>query len=153
MSMIFKGKTIVFTLFLLTAVLGALFIYFGPKAIETNPGVLHLGIRYSDEFSVDFTRFPKGGPGAVLEIFDAQEQLIARYENLTMGRNLIPISTEKFKNQRYTLKISAPTYESITIKANNNERVLRPINSQQKLDNLIFEPNLIGIRLRALNAL
>ena len=58
-----------------------------------------------------------------------------------------------YSKQRYTLKISAPSYESITIKANNNERVLRPINSQQKLDNLIFEPNLIGIRLRSLNAL
>ena len=56
MSMIFKGKIIVFTLFLLTTVMGALFIYFGPKAIETNPGVLHLGIRYSDEFSVDFPK-------------------------------------------------------------------------------------------------
>ena len=153
MSMIFKGKIIVFTLFLLTAVMGALFIYFGPKAIETNPGVLHLGIRYSDEFSVDFSRFPKGGPGAVLEIFDAKEQLIDRYENLPMGRNLIPISIGKFKNQRYTLKISAHSYESIMIKANNEERVFRPAASQEQLDNLIFKPNLIGIRLRALNGL
>ena len=88
-----------------------------------------------------------------MEIFGAQEQLIDRYENLPMGRNLIPISIEKFKNQQYTLKISAHSYESVMIKANNEERVFRPAASQEKLDNLIFKPNLIGIRLRALNGL
>ena len=66
--MMFSGKFVVFSLIVLTGIVGALFIYMGPKALQTNPGVFHIGIRYADEFGIEFTRYPKGGPGATLEI-------------------------------------------------------------------------------------
>ena len=147
MSMIFKGKYIVFSLFLLTAIIGASFIYLGPKALQTNPGVLHLGIRYADEFSIDFTRFPKGGPGAVLEIYDENQVLIDRYENLSMGRNLIPIDPEKFKHRLYSFHISAPSYKSVQIEVQNQNRILSAINNHTEKENVLIEPNLLGVRL------
>ena len=47
--MIIRGKYVVFSLMLLTTIVGALFVYLGPKTLKTSPGVLHLGVRYSDE--------------------------------------------------------------------------------------------------------
>ena len=79
MSMMFNGKFVVLSLFVLTGIVGALFVYIGPKALQTNPGVFHLGIRYADEFSMEFTRHPKGGPGALLEIIDSMGQTIERF--------------------------------------------------------------------------
>ena len=145
--MIFKGKHIVFSLFLLTAIIGASFIYFGPKALQTNPGVLHLGIRYADEFSIDFTRFPKGGPGAVLEIYDQNRILIDRHENLSMGRNLIPIDPKKFKDTLYSLHISSPSYKSVYIEVQNQNRILSARNNHTEKENVLIEPNLLGVRL------
>ena len=103
--MLFSGKFIVFALIVLTGVVGALFIFMGPKALQTNPGVFHLGIRYADEFGIEFTRYPKGGPGAVLEIIDSKGQIVERFDGLVMGRNLIPIDTNKFQENTYRLKI------------------------------------------------
>lgn len=148
--MIFKGKHIVFFLFLLTAAIGAMFIYLGPKAIQSNPGVLHLGIRYSDEFTVDFTRFPKGGPGAVLEIYDLSGQIVQQHRDLSMGRNLIPIHSEKYKDHLYTIKISAPSYKSVRIQAQNIHRTLIPAEDFVESEQILFEPNLIGVRLKPL---
>ena len=52
MSMMFNGKFVVLSLFVLTGIVGALFVYIGPKALQTNPGVFHLGIRYADEYGM-----------------------------------------------------------------------------------------------------
>ena len=155
--MMFSGKFVVFALIVLTSVVGALFIYIGPKAIETNPGVFHLGIRYADEFGVEFTRYPKGGPGAVLEVMNLEGQLIERFEGLVMGRNLIPIETSKFHEDRYNLKVSAKDYYPQIIPAVLNNKTFSPTTDakalNQDVENLksdydfSFRDNLLGVRL------
>ena len=59
MSMIFNGKFIVICLFLATSCIGFMFIRLGPTALKSSPGVFHLGIRYADETSISFTKYPK----------------------------------------------------------------------------------------------
>ena len=155
--MIFSGKFVVFSLIVLTSAIGALFIYMGPKALETNPGVFHLGIRYADEFGIEFTRYPKGGPGAVLEIIDSTGQLIERFDGLVMGRNLIPIDSSKFQEDIYRLKISAKDYYSQTITAELEGKIFSPtvdvltLNQEQddfsERYDFSFRDNLLGVRL------
>ena len=99
--MMFSGKFVVFSLIVLTGIVGALFIYMGPKALQTNPGVFHIGIRYADEFGIEFTRYPKGGPGATLEIINSEGELIGRFDKLVMGRNLIPIDSTQYSAGNY----------------------------------------------------
>ena len=149
MSMIFKGKYIVFSLFLLTTIFGALFIYMGPRVLETSPGVLQLGIRYSDEFSVAFTQYPKGGPGATLEIFDAGGQLIHSHKKLSIGRNLIPIYRNLNDHEIYTFKISAENYATVVIEAENEGRLFKPTEDQKIPAGVSFKPNLLGLKLQA----
>ena len=157
MSMMFSGKFVVFALIILTGVVGALFIYIGPKALETNPGVFHLGIRYADEFGIEFTRYPKGGPGAVLEIINSKGEIIEQFEGLVMGRNLIPIDSTKFPESNYRLKISANDYHSQIIPAQLENKTFLPTADattlNQSLDNpnavydFSFRDNLLGVRL------
>lgn len=147
MSMIFKGKYIVFSLFLLTSIFGSLFIYMGPKVLETSPGVLQLGIRFSDEFSVAFTQHPKGGPGASLEIFDSEGRLIASHTKLIVGRNLIPIDQDLYNSQIYTFKISSPGYETVILKAENDSRLFNPLDGCEMPNDVSFKPNLLGMKL------
>jgi hypothetical protein len=146
--MIFKGKYIVFSLFLLTSIFGSLFIYMGPKVLETSPGVLQLGIRFSDEFSVAFTQHPKGGPGASLEIFDSSGRLIDSHTKLIVGRNLIPIDQDLYNNQIYTFKISSPGYETVILKAENDSRLFKPLEGYEMPHDVSFKPNLLGMKLQ-----
>jgi hypothetical protein len=157
MSMMFSGKFVVFALIILTSVVGALFIYMGPKALKTNPGVFHLGIRYADEFGIEFTRYPKGGPGAVLEIINSKGQSIERFEGLVMGRNLIPIDGTKFPDKTYSLKISANDYHAQIIPAQLENKTFSPTADAATLNESLDDPNanydfsfrdnLLGVRL------
>ena len=152
-----SGKLIVLALIILTGVVGAMFIYIGPKALQTNPGVFHLGIRYADEFGIEFTRYPKGGPGAVLEIIDSNSQIVDRFDGLVMGRNLIPIDTTKFQENTYFLKISSNDYYSQIIPANLKNKTFSPttdaieLNNDQSVSDTYFDfsfrDNLLGVRL------
>lgn len=127
MSMMFKGKFVVLALVLLTAVVGALFVTLGPKALKTSPGVFHLGIRYADELSMDFTRHPKGGPGARLQIFDAEGRQVLEQLDLPIGRNLIPLNREQLiEGADYLLQIDAEAYTSLYIPATLSGRSLNP---------------------------
>lgn len=155
--MIFSGKFIVFALIVLTSVVGALFIYMGPKALQTNPGVFHLGIRYADEFGMEFTRYPKGGPGAILEIVDSKGIMIERFERLIIGRNLIPIDITKYPEDTYNLKISANDYHTQIIPAQLKNKTFSPLADASTLNqrqddssnyyDFSFKDNLLGIRL------
>ena len=152
-----SGKLIVLALVILTCIVGALFVYIGPKALETHPGVFHLGIRFADEFGIEFTRYPKGGPGAVLEIIDSKGQIVERFDGLVMGRNLIPIDTIKFQENTYRLKISSNDYRTQVIPAHLKNKTFSPtadatmLNLRQNTSDtqydFSFRDNLLGVRL------
>ncbi len=157
MSMMFNGKFVVLSLFVLTGIVGALFVYIGPKALQTNPGVFHLGIRYADEFGMEFTRHPKGGPGALLEIIDSLGQTIERFEGLVIGRNLIPIDASRLSQDSYLLRVSANGYHQQVIPAKLINKTLSPTMDSMTLNedsesiedfyDFTFKDNLLGIRL------
>ena len=155
--MMFSGKFIVFLLIVLTGIVGALFIYIGPKALQTNPGVFHLGIRYADEFGIEFTRYPKGGPGATLEIISSKGELIGRFDKLIIGRNLIPIDSTQYSAGNYLLRISANDYQLQSIPAQLENKTFSPTSDAQTLNqennsqdiyyDFSFRDNLLGVRL------
>lgn len=157
--MMFSGKFVVFSLIVLTGIVGALFIYMGPKALQTNPGVFHLGIRYADEFGIEFTRYPKGGPGATLEIINSEGELIGRFDKLLMGRNLIPIDigSTQYTEGDYMLRISANDYQIQCIPAQLEHKTFLPIFDAPTLNqenrnkstyyDFSFRDNLLGVRL------
>ena len=155
--MMFSGKFIVFLLIVLTGIVGALFIYIGPKALQTNPGVFHLGIRYADEFGIEFTRYPKGGPGATLEIISSKGELIGRFDKLIIGRNLIPIDSTQYSAGNYLLRISANDYQLQSIPAQLEHKTFSPTSDAQTLNqennsqdiyyDFSFRDNLLGVRL------
>lgn len=155
--MMFSGKFVVFSLIVLTGIVGALFIYMGPKALQTNPGVFHIGIRYADEFGIEFTRYPKGGPGATLEIISSEGELIGRFDKLVMGRNLIPIDSTQYSAGNYLLRISANDYQVQSIPAQLEHKTFAPTSHastlNQENDNkdiyydFSFRDNLLGVRL------
>ena len=155
--MMFSGKFVVFSLIVLTGIVGALFIYMGPMALKTNPGVFHLGIRYADEFGIEFTRYPKGGPGATLEIINSKGELIGRFDKLVMGRNLIPIDSTKYKEGTYRLRISANDYQVQIIPAQLEHKTFSPTSDALTLNqgnhntgtyyDFSFRENLLGVRL------
>ena len=153
----FNGKYIVYSLFCLTGIVGALFIYLGPKTLQTNPGVFHLGIRYADEFGIEFTRYPKGGPGATLEIICPKGELVGRFDKLVMGRNLIPIDSTQYVAGNYLLRVSATDYQVQSIPAQLEHKTFSPTSDattlNQENDNtgtyydFSFRDNLLGVRL------
>lgn len=155
--MMFSGKFVVFSLIVLTGIVGALFIYMGPKALQTNPGVFHLGIRYADEFGIEFTRYPKGGPGATLEILSSKGELLGLFDELVMGRNLIPIDSAKFPEGTYRLRISANDYQVQSIPAQLEHKTFLPTSDASTLNqengnkdiyyDFSFRDNLLGVRL------
>ena len=155
--MMFSGKFVVFSLIVLTGIVGALFIYMGPKALQTNPGVFHLGIRYADEFGIEFTRYPKGGPGATLEIISSEGKLIGRFDKLVMGRNLIPIDSTQYSAGNYLLRISANDYQVQSIPAQLEHKTFSPTSDASTLNqengnkdiyyDFSFRDNLLGVRL------
>ena len=155
--MMFSGKFVVFSLIVLTGIVGTLFIYMGPKALQTNPGVFHLGIRYADEFGIEFTRYPKGGPGATLEIISSKGELIGRFDKLIIGRNLIPIDSTQYSSGNYLLRISANDYQLQSIPAQLENKTFSPTSDAQTLNqennsqdiyyDFSFRDNLLGVRL------
>lgn len=164
MSMMFNGKFVVLSLVLLTAAVGALFVGLGPKALKTSPGVFHLGIRYADELSVDFTRHPKGGPGARLQIFDTEGRQVLEQGAMRIGRNLIPLDRERLiEHADYLLQIDAEGYQRLCIPATLSGRNLQPAPEQSikwvslgwnhansdspERSDYRFEANLLGVRL------
>ena len=103
---ILKGNHVVAALIILTCTVGGLFIVLGPKATEKNPGVLHVGIRFADERSIEFTRFSLGGPGARIEFINNKGVVMYHYDNLKIGRNLVPIEPDNLPSGRYLARLS-----------------------------------------------
>tara|TARA_X000000368_G_scaffold323959_1_gene261023 strand:+ start:127 stop:645 length:519 start_codon:yes stop_codon:yes gene_type:complete len=150
--MIIRGKYVVLSLFALTFFVGAFFVFLGPKALNTSPGVLHLGIRYSDERSVDFTRHPKGGPNAKLIVSDLNGKVINVYDYLKLGRNLIPIKQNIYTNHTdVRLLLVADGYKAIALDAMIIGRTIKPKENNKILvkNDAKYEPNeIISKRIR-----
>ncbi|MFP4166120.1 MAG: hypothetical protein ACLFUF_03015 [Opitutales bacterium] len=139
------GRYVVIVLLLLTAIAGGLFIYLGPRATEKRPGVLHLGIRYTNERSVDFLRYGKEGPPARIAFIDKDGKAVRAVDKLERGRNLVPIG--ELPAGPYTARISAPGYEAKRIPVEIEARVLRPAPGFSGSANAHADRNMIGVRL------
>ena len=86
-----RGPFVVVLLLTLTGVVGTLFIALGPQATERSPGVIHVGVRYANEMSIEFNRYGKTGPGATIELIASGGGIAYTFENLKIGRNLVPL--------------------------------------------------------------
>ncbi len=139
-----KGKYVVFTLFLLTGIVGALFILLGPRATERSPGVLHLGVRYADEMTIAFTQYPKGGPGAMLELLNAAGEKVFAFENLKIGRNLVPI--QGIPTGDYTARLTAPGYRTRELPVRIEGRMLNEIRGVEYARGTMADYNMIGVQ-------
>ena len=140
MSMIFNGKFIVICLFLATSCIGFMFIRLGPTALKSSPGVFHLGIRYADETSISFTKYPKGGPGANLILKDINDKTIDIFGDLKTGRNIIPIKkTFLADHEIIKITIESKDYKPFAILAKINEGIISPLNADEKILSSGFE--------------
>lgn len=142
----FKGKYAVISLVVLTGLVGTLFIVMGPQATEKSPGVLHVGVRYLDESSIRFSQYPKSGPGAVIEFIDTEGQVVYQFENLKIGRNLVPIEPDNIPSGNYTARISAQDYQTVELPVVIEGRMLNPPQDATFPLNTHADYNMIGVR-------
>ena len=139
-----KGGLVVALLLLLTGIVGTLFIVLGPQATEKSPGVIHIGVRYANESSLEFNRYGKNGPGATIEIVAPDGKVACTHENLQIGRNLIPL--EDIPNGHYMARLSAPGYVSRELPIIVEGRMINPPKDAKLEDGSIADYNLIGVR-------
>ena len=139
-----KGGLVVALLVLLTGIVGMLFIVLGPKATEKSPGVVHVGIRYSNEMSLQFNQYGKSGPGAKIEIVNPQGEVVYTHENLQIGRNLMPL--QDIDNGPYTARLSAPGYQQREVPIIVEGRMINPPKDIELEKGLFADYNEIGVR-------
>ena len=139
-----KGVLVVTLLILLTGIVGTLFIVLGPKATEASPGVVHIGIRYSDEMSIAFNQHGKTGPGAQIEIVSPLGEIVYTHENLQIGRNLMPL--QDIENGPYTARLTAPGYEPREVPIIVEGRMINPPRDVKLEKGLLADYNMIGVR-------
>ena len=139
-----KGGLVVALLLLLTGIVGTLFIVLGPKATEKSPGVIHIGVRYANERSLEFNQYGKNGPGATIEIVAADGKVAYTHKNLQIGRNLMPL--KDIPNGQYTARLSAPGYVSRELPIIVEGRMINPPKDAKLDDGSIADYNLIGVR-------
>lgn len=111
-------------LIILTGIVGGLFIVLGPQATEKSPGVVHVGIRYVDERSLEFNKYGKTGPGATIELVNAEGTVAYTHENLNIGRNLMPL--QGLPDGLYAARLSAPGYKTREVPVIVEGRMLNP---------------------------
>ena len=139
-----KGGLVVALLLLLTGIVGTLFIVLGPQATEKSPGVIHIGVRYANERSLQFNQYGKSGPGATIEIVAADGKVAYTHENLQIGRNLMPL--KDIPNGHYKARLSAPGYVSRELPIIVEGRMINPPKDAKLDDGSIADYNLIGVR-------
>jgi hypothetical protein len=140
------GKYVAIGLVVLTAIVGTLFIILGPKATERTPGILHVGIRYANEHKIEFTQYPKTGPGATIEFIAADGSIPHSVERLAMGRNLVPISN--LSDGNYTIRLSADDYQSVELPMIAAGRMLNPPKDTTFAEGTHADYNMIGVRFQ-----
>ena len=139
-----KGGLVVALLLLLTGIVGTLFIVLGPQATEKSPGVIHIGVRYANERSLEFNQYGKNGPGATIEIVAPDGKVAYTHEKLQIGRNLMPL--KDIPNGHYTARLSAPGYVSKELPIIVEGRMINPPKDAKLDDGSIADYNLIGVR-------
>jgi hypothetical protein len=139
-----KGGLVVALLILLTGIVGGLFIVLGPKATERSPGVVHIGVRYANERSLEFNQYGKNGPGATIELIATDGRAVYFYENLRIGRNLMPL--KDVSNGPYIARLSAPGYQSREVPIIVEGRMINPPRGAQLEDGTLADYNMIGVR-------
>ena len=139
-----KGGLVVGLLLLLTGIVGTLFIVLGPQATEKSPGVIHIGVRYANERSLEFNQYGKSGPGATIEIVALDGKVAYTHEKLQIGRNLMPL--KDIPNGNYTARLSAPGYETRELPIIVEGRMINPPKDAKLDDGSIADYNLIGVR-------
>lgn len=138
-----KGKYVAVILVLLTGIVGGLFIVLGPKATERTPGVVHVGIRYIDEMTIAFSHHPSGGPGATIEFIAPDGSVAYTFDNLVIGRNLMPL--EGVPNGPYQARLSAPNYKTVEVPIIVEGRMLNPPLDAEFTKGTEADYNLIGV--------
>ena len=141
-----QGKYVAIGLVVFTAIVGSLFIYLGPKATEKTPGILHVGVRYANEHMIEFTKYPKTGPGARIEFIAADGSIPHTVERLAMGRNLVPISN--VSDGIYTIRLSADDYQTIELIMIAEGRMLNPPKEAAFAEGTHADYNMIGVRFQ-----
>lgn len=139
-----KGAFVVALLVSLTGIVGTLFIVLGPKATEKSPGVVHVGIRYSDEMSLAFNQYGKSGPGAKIEIVSSEGDVVYTHGNLQTGRNLMPL--QGIEDGPYTARLSAPSYQTREIPIIVEGRMINPPKDLELEKGLLADYNMLGVR-------
>jgi hypothetical protein len=138
------GKYVAIGLVIFTALVGSLFIYLGPKATEKTPGILHVGIRYANEHTVQFTKYSKTGPGARIEFIAADGSIPHAVERLAMGRNLVPISN--LSDGPYNIRLSAEDFVTVELPMIAEGRMLNPPQGTKFTEGTYADYNMIGVR-------
>jgi hypothetical protein len=139
-----KGPLVVGILLALTAVVGTLFMTLGPQATERSPGVLHVGVRYANEMSFEFNQYGKTGPGARIELADSAGSIVFTFDDLSIGRNLVPL--QDVPSGPYTARLSAPGYETRELPVVVEGRMLNPQKDAVLPDGTIADYNMLGVR-------
>ena len=139
-----KGGLVVALLLLLTGIVGTLFIVLGPQATEKSPGIIHIGVRYANERSLEFNQYGKNGPGATIEIVAPDGKVAYMHENLQIGRNLMPL--KDIPNGLYMARLSAPGYLTRELPIIVEGRMLNPPKDAKLDEGSIADYNLIGVR-------
>lgn len=139
-----KGGLVVALLLLLTGIVGTLFIVLGPQATEKSPGVVHIGVRYANERSLEFNQYGKTGPGATIELVAADGKVAYKHENLQIGRNLMPL--KDVPNGNYTARLSAPGYVTREVPIIVEGRMINPPKDAELEKGTVADYNMIGVR-------
>ena len=141
---------VVICLIVLTGIVGSLFIYLGPQATKKSPGVLHVGIRYSNENTIDFLGYGKEGPGACIEFIANDGSIQYSAKDLNIGRNLIPI--KDLTDGPYTVRLSAEGFHSVELTMIAKGRMLNPSSDAHFEAGTFADYNMIGVRLEKIEA-
>jgi len=139
-----KGGLVIALLLTLTGIVGSLFMALGPKATERSPGVVHIGVRYANEMSLEFNQYGKTGPGARIEIVAPDGTVAFTFENLRIGRNLMPL--QGIPNGPYTARLSAPGYGTKTVPIIVEGRMINPPRDAVFEKGTLADYNMIGVR-------
>lgn len=142
-----KGWLVVALLFVLTATVGGLFVILGPKATERSPGVVHIGIRYANERSLEFNQYGKNGPGAKIELVAPDGSIAFSFSDLRIGRNLMPL--KDISDGPYIARLSAPEYKTHEIPMQVEGRMMNPSKDAKFEDGTLADYNMIGVRFEA----
>ena len=144
-----RGPFVVVLLLTLTGVVGTLFIALGPQATERSPGVIHVGVRYANEMSIEFNRYGKTGPGATIELIASGGGIAYTFENLKIGRNLVPL--QDIPSGPYTARLSAPGYTTCEVPVIVEGRMLNPPKDATLESGTIADFNMIGVRFEPID--